>query len=183
MDAILGYRPQSRFAIIEMDKSVLESARSAIVRSYQEFDLLDTILDAAALAGMRALTEPFDLRHITRQLVRSLVAEGFNAFWDKSDLHGPYAIKVSWRAALNHVSQARRRARKLRISTTHADMHEKGVLSPTNCTEPRAVSPSPSCCAPSVVWDNTEPLLGLEMLANPEKARVAHEASEIMSPR
>jgi hypothetical protein len=158
MDAILGYRPQSRFAIIEMDKSVLESARSATVRSYQEFGLLDTILDAAALAGMRALTEPFDLRHITRQLVRSLVAEGFNAFWDESDLHGPFAIKVSWRAALNHASQARRRARKLQISTTHADVHEKGVLSPTNCMEPRAVSPSPSCRAPSVVWNDNEPI-------------------------
>jgi hypothetical protein len=88
---------------------MLESARSAIVRSYQEFGLLETTLDAAALGGIRALTDPFDLGHITKQLVRSLVAKGFNAFWDQlSGLHGPYAIKVSWRAALNHASQARR---------------------------------------------------------------------------
>jgi hypothetical protein len=64
MDAILGYRPLNRAAIIEMDRHVLESARSAFVRAYQEFGLLNTVLDAAALGGMRAVTHPFDLDHI-----------------------------------------------------------------------------------------------------------------------
>lgn len=80
MDAILGYRPRTHFAIMQMDRSVLKSARSSIVRSYQDFGLLETILDVAALGGIRALAEPFDLKHITRALVRLLVVEGFNAF-------------------------------------------------------------------------------------------------------
>jgi hypothetical protein len=80
MDAILGFRPPTTFAIEQMDRAVLQSARTAIVRSFKEFGLLETILDPAALAGIRALAEPFNLRHITRALVQSLNAEGFHSY-------------------------------------------------------------------------------------------------------
>jgi hypothetical protein len=183
MDTILGYRPRSRSAIIEMDCSVLQSARSAIVRSYQEFGLLETVLDAAALGGMRALIEPHDPRHITRALVRSLVAESFDAYWDKTGMNGPYGVKVSWQTALNCATQARRRARKLRVKTAHTKEHDTEASSLKICATPRADSPPYSYRAPSIIWDDSEPLLGLEMLANPSKARVAHEASENTSPR
>src|SRR5690242_6475836 len=108
MEAILGYRPPTTFAIEQMDRAVLESAKTAMVRCYREFGLLETILDPAALAGIRALAEPFDLRHITRALVRSLNAEGFHSYWVRSGIHGPFAVKVSWRVALKNASRAQR---------------------------------------------------------------------------
>ena len=114
MDAILGYRPPTTFAIEQMDRAVLESAKTSIVRSYREFGMLETILDPAALAGIRALAEPFNLRHITRVLVQSLNAEGFHSYWDRSGIHGPFAVKVSWRVALKNASRAQRQAKKLR---------------------------------------------------------------------
>jgi hypothetical protein len=114
MDLILRHRPQYQSALLEMDKSVLKSARSAIVRTYREFRLMNAVLDAGALAGIRGLTHPFDLKHITRALVRSLIAEGFNAWWDKSGLNGPYGVKVDWRGALNSAQRARRNHHRLR---------------------------------------------------------------------
>jgi hypothetical protein len=78
--------------------------------------MLETILDPVALAGIRALADLFNLRHITRALVRSLNAEGFNSYWDRSGIHGPFAVKVSWRIALKNASRAQRQAKKLRLS-------------------------------------------------------------------
>jgi hypothetical protein len=95
MDAILGFRPQTRIAIVDMDRKFLESALSAIVRSHQELGALETTLDAINLGGIRCLADPFDLLHICRALVRSLIAEGFNAFRDKSNANCPYTVKIS----------------------------------------------------------------------------------------
>jgi hypothetical protein len=182
MDAILGYRPLNRSAIIEMNRHVLESARSAIVRCYQEFGLLSTVLDAAALGGMRALTHPFNLGHITRALVRSLIAEGFNAWWDKGGLNGPYDVKVDWRVALNSAQRARRRARRLRSKVREVS-HEVESPLPTADKYHDDCYESPRN-APSVAWtDDVEPILDLNMLANPEKARVAEESPDSSSPR
>lgn len=52
MDLILGYQPTDQDAITEMDRHVLESVRSAIVRCYQEQNLLSTHLDIESLAGI-----------------------------------------------------------------------------------------------------------------------------------
>lgn len=177
MDAILGYQPQSHFAIRRMDTAVLDSARSAIVRCYQQVGLLETILDVAALGGIRALAEPFDLCHITRALVRSLVAERFNAFWETSGINGPFAVKISWRAALHHASQARRSARKLQTNEPRREstLHETKAMSPTDGTGFKAKSPSPSHYAPSIVWSDA-PIMELEALANPAKLQKVIES-------
>jgi hypothetical protein len=184
MDAILGYRPLNRAAIpgLEMDRHVLESARSAIVRAYQEFGLLSTVFDAATLCGIRALTTPFDLCHITRALVQSLIAEGFNAWWDKSGLNGPYGVKVDWRVALNSAQRARRQARHLR-SKAREVLHKIESPLPTADKQHEECYESPRY-APSVAWtDDAEPILGLDMLANPQKARVTEASPESSSPR
>jgi hypothetical protein len=49
-------------------------------------------------------------------------------------------------------------------------------------TDSNASFESPRC-TPNVIWDSNEPVLGLEMLANPLKARIANEVSKITSPR
>jgi hypothetical protein len=175
MDAILGYRPPNRAAIVEMDRHVL-------VRAYQEFGLLNTVLDAAALGGMRALTHPFNLDHITRALVRSLVAEGFNAWWDKSGLNGRYDVKVDWRVALNSAQRAKRRARHLR-SKARKVSHEVDSPLPKAAKQHDDAYVSPRY-APSVAWTvDAESILAPDMLANPEKARVAHESPSFPSLR
>jgi hypothetical protein len=176
MEAILGYRPSNWAAISEMDRYVLESARSALVRAYQEFGFLNTVLDAAALGGMRALTHPFNLDHITRALVRSLVAEGFNVWWDKNGLNGPYGVKVDWRLALNSAQRARRRDRRSRSKAREVS-HE--VDSPL----PKAAYMSPRY-APSVAWrDDVEPVLYLDTIANPQKACMVNESPKSNSFR
>jgi hypothetical protein len=181
MDAILGYRPQSHFAIQQMDRAVLESARSAIVRYYQEFGLLETVVDVAAFGGIRALAKPFDLRHITRALVRSLVAEGLNAYWDKTCMHGPFAIKVSWRTALRNASQARRRARKSQ-KRQESTMLGSEETSPTSCKDFEGESlklpimhPASSRAMP-LLWNSKR------ALANPAKMRKASATPENQSP-
>ena len=181
MDAILGYRPLNRMAILEMDRAVLESARVAIVRSYREFGLFETVLDAAALGGIRALTAPHDLNHIARALVRSLVAEGFNAHWDKTGLNGPYAVKVDWRVALNSAAKAKRHARRLRSKARESSHGTEGqVPAADKQHSPRCESPR---YAPSVQWTDSEPALDLDMLANPHKASVGRESPRNVSPR
>jgi hypothetical protein len=185
MDMILGHRPESRFAILEMDKNVLDLARFAIVRCYREQGLLSTTLDIGSLAGIRALTFPFDLAHITRAVVRSLVAEGFNAHWDKTTLNGNgslYVVHVSWRLALNSAQRARRRARHLRSKAREVS-HEIESPLPTADKQHEKCYESPRY-APSVAWtDVVEPILGLDMLANPQKARVTEASPGSSSPR
>jgi hypothetical protein len=184
MDAILGYCPPTTFAIEQMDRAIVESAKTAIVRSYREFGLLETILDPAALAGIRALAEPFSLRHITRALVRSLNAEGFDSYWDRSGIHGPFAVKVSWRVALNNASRAQRQAKKLRLKEPQltAHSHARESILPTGCTCIKARSPSSPRYAPSMVWSDA-PILELEALANPNKVRHATKSLQDSSPR
>jgi hypothetical protein len=184
MDAILGYRPPTTFAIEKMDRAVLQSAKTAIVRSYREFGLLETILDPAALAGIRALAEPFNLRHITRALVRSLNAEGFRSYWDRSGIHGPIAVKVSWRVALKNASRAQRQAKKLRFKEPllAAHSHERESILPIGCISIEARFPSSPRYAPSMVWSDA-PIFELEALANPNKVRHATESSRDSSPR
>jgi hypothetical protein len=184
MDAILGYRPPTTFAIKQMDCAVLESAKTAIVRSYREFGQLETILDPAALAGIRALAEPFSLRHITRALVQSLNAEGFHSYWDRNGIHGPFAVKVSWRVALKNASWAQRQAKKLRTKEPllTAPSHERESILPTGCTSVEAESPTSPQYAPSMVWSDA-PVLELEALANLNKVRHATKSSRDASPR
>jgi hypothetical protein len=180
MDMILGHRPQSRFAILEMDKNVLDLARTAIVCCYREQGLLSTTLDIGSLAGIRALTYPFDLAHITRAVVRSLVAEGFNAHWDKTTLNGSgslYVVHVSWRVALNYAQRARRKARerqKQRVKTHKVPTDE--MAHDSNCTSPGY--------APSITWiDDVDPVLDLDMLANPDKLLKSDGLHDIPFPR
>jgi hypothetical protein len=178
MDAILSYCSSTTFAIEQMDRAVLESAKTAIVRSYREFELLETILDPAALA------EPFNLRHITRALVRFLNAEGFRSYWDRSGIHGPLAVKVSWRVALKNASRAQRHAKKLQLkeSLLTAHSHGRESILPTGCISIEARFPSSPRYAPSMVWSDA-PILELEALANPNKVRHATESSRDSSPR
>jgi hypothetical protein len=180
MDAILGYRPQSHFAIQQMDRAVFESARSAIVRCYQEFGLLETVVDVVALGGIRTLAEPIVLRHITRALVRSLVAQGFNAYWDKTCMHGPFAIKVSWQTALCNASQAWRQARKSQ-KRQESTMLGSEETSPTSCKDFEGESLKSPHYAPSIVWSDA-PIMELKALANPAKMRKASATPENQSP-
>jgi hypothetical protein len=176
MNAILGYRPPTTFAIEQMDRAVLECAKTAIVRSYEEFELLGTILDPAALAGIRALAKPFNMSHIARALVRSLNVESFHSYWVRSGIHGPFAVKVSWRVAVKNASQAQRQAKKLRSEEPRltAHSHERESILPTGGTTLKAPSPSSPRYAPKIVWSDA-PILELEALANHNKVRDATE--------
>ena len=75
MEAILTSVPPEEFAIMEMDRMVLEAAQSAIVRAFTEYRVTSFTLDLGALAGLRALTWPFNLSQITKKVVRKLIAE------------------------------------------------------------------------------------------------------------
>jgi hypothetical protein len=87
MDIVLKYRPSTNATIEEMDRMVLNAAKTRIIRCYKEFNMHDTILDVGTLAGLRALAAPYNLKHITKALVRALSKDGFDAFWDKFEIH------------------------------------------------------------------------------------------------
>jgi hypothetical protein len=89
MELILGFQPKDRYAIMEMDRQVVESARCAIVRCYREYGVLSTNLDIGSLAGIRALTPPFSMKRITRVVVRALVAKGVMLIGTKEKCMGP----------------------------------------------------------------------------------------------
>jgi hypothetical protein len=91
MDVILGWKPKDKVAIVEMDKQVFESVRSSIVRAFTELGISHMVLNIGSLAPSRVLCKPFSLRHICRTTVRSLHAEGFEAYWYKNGFLGfPY---------------------------------------------------------------------------------------------
>lgn len=169
MDLILGFQPKDQHAIMEMDRQVLESARIAIVRCYREHGLLSTHLDIGSLAGIRALTRPFNLKHITRMIVRSLLAEGFNAYWDKSETHGTrYVVYVDWRVALKCAQKARRDARRRRSSRIM--INQKRCKTP----EPQTL-PDMECEwvseTPGFWMDQDSEIPALDWLANPQKVK------------
>jgi hypothetical protein len=169
MDFILGYQPTDRDTIAEMDRHVLESARSAIVRCYREQNLLSTHLDIGSLAGIRALTRPFNMKHITRMVVRSLVAEGFDAYWDKSEKHGTqYVVFVDWRVALKCAEKARRDARQGQKSRFMVHRKRRGNIEPQPFYEVERESVS---YAPDSWTDQNAEIPGLDCLANPEKVK------------
>jgi hypothetical protein len=166
MDAILGFKPRDKIAIVEMDRRVLESVRIAIVRAYTELGISNTTLDIGTLAPARALCRPFSLRHVCRLVVRTLQGEGFEAEWLKSGLLGsPYMLHVSWKMALKQASRARKAARRSHVR--HWMRKDPVSLHHTSFdldSESAADSPR--------MWDNQSAYsLDLEGIANLSKAR------------
>jgi hypothetical protein len=161
MDVILGWKPKDKAAIVEMDKRVLESVRSSIVRAFTELGISHTVLDIGTLAPARALCKPFSLRHICRTTVRSLHAEGFEAYWYKNGFLGsPYMLHVSWKTALKRASRARKAARR---SHTRDRGRADSVSSYCTATESDSASPADS---PRIWDDQSAYSLDLDGIAN-----------------
>lgn len=168
MNMILVFQPKDRSAIFDMDKRVLESVRFAIVRCYQDQGCLNTTVDIGSTAGTRALCHPFDLAHITRFGVKSLVAEGFNAYWDRTKSDGlPYIVHVDWRVALNRAQRAKREARRLRQLRIKRREERSTASANQRSHDFECKSTEDATSA----WTANAEIIGLEMLANPNKRR------------
>lgn len=151
--------------------------KSAIKRCYQELGFKSTNLDVATLAGLRALTQPYDLSHITRNVVRSLILEGFQAFWDKTGVHGSqYVVHIDWRAALKHARNAGRRASQPRPVQVDNLRVRRLPISHRFCNQEHAAD---GAGADDMEGRDIE-VLALDLLVNPAKVRQNGETSPLL---
>ena len=156
--------------ILEMDQKVSRSVRLAILRSYQNFGRLSTVLDIGSIAGLRALTRPFSLAHITRTVLRTLIAEGFHVYRDKSGAHGsPYCVHVDWRSALKCARKAGRKAHRPR--NVRANTFEERMVSSIHRTHDLGCMAAEGGTNDRKHEDIEVP--GLEMLENTAKLRIS----------